>query len=265
MRSVPLLRAPAGWLFAQNLGKTARPNDSSELYLTSFRVDPQISSSRVSSIFEFRLPCFSCASLTKAALGTALRLGGLGVLASGSAQASMVLNGGFENGLANWTCTISSDATCNTHFTIFGPAPEGLTYFFGYDNNPPGILSQTLQTDAGNTYDISFLFNSYSDEPANALSIQVGSLSYTLDLVANTWTTYSGTFTAASSSTPLNFLFKTVSGTGTLGLDNVVVNETGSAAAVPGPLPLLGIGAAFGWSRRLRKRISSPLSTQPQA
>jgi hypothetical protein len=25
---------------------------------------------------------------------------------------------------------------------------------------------------------------------------------------------------------------------------------------VPGPLPLLGAGAAFGWSRRLRKRIA---------
>jgi len=36
-------------------------------------------------------------------------------------------------------------------------------------------------------------------------------------------------------------------------------------AAVPGPLPLLGAGAAFGWSRRLRKRIAAPLSTTPQA
>jgi len=38
-----------------------------------------------------------------------------------------------------------------------------------------------------------------------------------------------------------------------------------SSAAVPGPLPLLGAGAAFGWSRRLRKRIATPLSTPPQA
>ncbi len=38
-----------------------------------------------------------------------------------------------------------------------------------------------------------------------------------------------------------------------------------SGAAVPGPLPLLGAGAAFGWSRRLRKRIAAPLSTPPQA
>jgi hypothetical protein len=37
------------------------------------------------------------------------------------------------------------------------------------------------------------------------------------------------------------------------------------AAAVPGPLPLFGAAAAFGWSRRLRKRIAAPLSTPPQA
>ena len=36
-------------------------------------------------------------------------------------------------------------------------------------------------------------------------------------------------------------------------------------SAVPGPLPLLGAGAAFGWSRRLRKRIAAPLITPPQA
>lgn len=38
-----------------------------------------------------------------------------------------------------------------------------------------------------------------------------------------------------------------------------------AAASVPGPLPMLGVGAAFGWSRRLRKRIATPLSTPPQA
>ena len=36
-------------------------------------------------------------------------------------------------------------------------------------------------------------------------------------------------------------------------------------ASVPGPLPLLGAAAAFGWSRKLRKRIAAPLSTPPQA
>jgi hypothetical protein len=40
---------------------------------------------------------------------------------------------------------------------------------------------------------------------------------------------------------------------------------TPSGAAVPGPLPLFGVAAAFGWSRRLRKRITAPLITPPQA
>jgi hypothetical protein len=31
-----------------------------------------------------------------------------------------------------------------------------------------------------------------------------------------------------------------------------------SPASVPGPLPLFGAGAAFGWSRRMRRRIKSP-------
>ena len=35
----------------------------------------------------------------------------------------------------------------------------------------------------------------------------------------------------------------------------------GAPAAVPGPLPLLGAAAAFGWSRRLRRRISDTSST----
>ena len=35
---------------------------------------------------------------------------------------------------------------------------------------------------------------------------------------------------------------------------NVIVGAPPSSA-VPGPLPLLGTAAAFGWSRRLRRRI----------
>jgi hypothetical protein len=46
--------------------------------------------------------------------------------------------------------------------------------------------------------------------------------------------------------------------TGTLG--SWSLNLQGSSpASVPGPLPLLGAGAAFGWSRRLRKRSRAAL------
>jgi hypothetical protein len=59
-------------------------------------------------------------------------------------------------------------------------------------------------------------------------------------------------------------LIGTWSLTGTSETINVFLGNPVSAA-VPGPLPLLGAGAAFGWSRRLRKRIAAPLSTPPQA
>jgi hypothetical protein len=36
-----------------------------------------------------------------------------------------------------------------------------------------------------------------------------------------------------------------------------------SSSAVPGPLPLLGAAAAFGYSRRLRRRVSLSHSTSP--
>jgi MYXO-CTERM domain-containing protein len=36
-------------------------------------------------------------------------------------------------------------------------------------------------------------------------------------------------------------------------------------SSVPGPLPLLGAGAAWGWSRRLRQRIATPLITASRA
>lgn len=34
---------------------------------------------------------------------------------------------------------------------------------------------------------------------------------------------------------------------------------------VPGPLPLFGAAAAYGWSRRIRRRITAPVRTPPQA
>jgi len=45
----------------------------------------------------------------------------------------------------------------------------------------------------------------------------------------------------------------------------IVGAPTPPSVATPGPLPLFGACAAFGWSRRLRKRIAAPLRTPPQA
>ena len=51
---------------------------------------------------------------------------------------------------------------------------------------------------------------------------------------------------------------------------SVQVNASRSPASVPGPLPILGLAAAFGFSRKLRKRIklhkaTSAVSASPGA
>ncbi|MFN7898395.1 MAG: hypothetical protein ACK5N0_01855 [Synechococcaceae cyanobacterium] len=43
---------------------------------------------------------------------------------------------------------------------------------------------------------------------------------------------------------------------------NVVIGSA-PPAAVPGPLPLLGVGAAFGFSRRLRRRVALRSASKP--
>jgi len=77
--------------------------------------------------------------------------------------------------------------------------------------------------------------------------------------------TFNGT-TLANLGFTTTGLIGTWSLTGTNETIQVILGApTPPAATVPGPLPLLGAGAAFGWSRRLRKRIASPLITPPQA
>jgi hypothetical protein len=75
--------------------------------------------------------------------------------------------------------------------------------------------------------------------------------------------TFNGTTLAGLGFTTAG-LIGTWSLTGTSETIQVFIGNPASAA-VPGPLPLLGAGAAFGWSRRLRKRIAAPLITPPQA
>ncbi|MEB3166163.1 MAG: hypothetical protein VKO65_05775 [Cyanobacteriota bacterium] len=53
----------------------------------------------------------------------------------------------------------------------------------------------------------------------------------------------------------LGFGVHTASNTGGPGYLNVVRFSYTAPDVVPGPLPLLGAGAAFGWSRRLRQRL----------
>jgi MYXO-CTERM domain-containing protein len=68
------------------------------------------------------------------------------------------------------------------------------------------------------------------------------------------------TISGLSSSGTWRLKISDVSGndTGTLGSWSLTLQGS-SPESVPGPLPLLGAGAAFGWSRRLRKRSRAAL------
>jgi hypothetical protein len=59
--------------------------------------------------------------------------------------------------------------------------------------------------------------------------------------------------------------FKLTSGSDAFVLSKFAPAGANTGVPVPGPMPVVGAVAAFGWSRRLRKRIATPLSTPPQA
>lgn len=71
------------------------------------------------------------------------------------------------------------------------------------------------------------------------------------------WLTASKTFTATATSQALQFLAVGTPGVPPMSLlDGVSLTEvTPPPASVPGPVPLLGVGATMAWSGRLRRRI----------
>jgi hypothetical protein len=122
-------------------------------------------------------------------------------------------------------------------------------------------VTQTINTSTGQVYDLSFYVGSATDGsqffPASVdLSINGGSRQSFFNSAAPTtfidWKLFTVPFTATSATTNLTFYDGNASFNSfniSSALDNV------SVTAVPGPLPLLGVGSAFLWSRRLRKRI----------
>jgi len=162
-------------------------------------------------------------------------------------------------------------------------------------NNPGGYIESDManaiictgpEGSVYNKYNISgpSTFNAQVfEEPANSISgiftFLQGDLSFFG--IANTYASgnainSTATFNAKTL-TGIGFTTTGLLGTWTLqpldGSDTYNANDTiqvvigappSPSTAVPGPLPLFGAAAAFGWSRRLRKRIAAPL-TPPQA
>jgi hypothetical protein len=108
------------------------------------------------------------------------------------------------------------------------------------------------------SYNTGTSFNSTFDQYKSTYALDP---SYVLGQIFSSSATFNGKSLASEGFTATGLV-----GTWTIDGTSESINVyIGPAAATPGPLPLLGAGAAFGWSRRLRKRTAAPLITPPQA
>ena len=180
--------------------------------------------------------------------------GNLVIQTSGSLNLSNVSGLGGSSCGAGGAFSLDNPAICTgPNATLVFYNTSGPNTFGGNGNLSP----------ASTVSGISTIFNVFYSIPGFLPGLFFIGSSY----VSNTPIVSSATFNGTDLAT-LGFTTPGLIGTwtidGTSETINVVIGAP-SAAAVPGPLPLLGAGAAFGWSRRLRKRISTPLSTPPQA
>ena len=224
------------------------------------------------------------AEITMKAAATVLGAGLFCFAIAGNAQANLLVNGSFENatgfvGDGNGVDEVAVGSTAITGWTVFsddiswaGANTFGLsasdgTYFLdltGYHNsNPTGGIEQSLATQIGATYLITFDLGSSPQYvvPAGLLltAANTSQSFVSTSTVNNFWQSESLSFTATDTNTLISFVGNL--GSSYIGLDNVVVTETSVAPTpLPAALPLFatGLGAMglVGW-RRKRKNTAA--------
>ncbi len=204
---------------------------------------------------------------SKLALVAGLPLVLVATLGSGSAKAAACVDGSLTS-LLSVSCTTSEGFIFKLNsFSSFGGADA-----FSFTSAGSGTFQYSLQgasayTLTGNPYSIVYELTAPS---GNLLKAFTTGGATSLDPSSATWViaaspgpTASGTiaFTgqangSATFSPQINFSTFTATLNVTTGNVSAVTSLVSSDAPVPGPLPILGAGAAFGFSRKLRRRIN---------
>jgi hypothetical protein len=219
-------------------------------------------------------------------------LAGASIAAIQAPAKALIVNGSFEDislppsslsseiagstNITGWDVVgpgeVSIVSSPYTYFAVTFPAQDGTQWLDLTGINDIGCstcgVSQNVPTTAGLDYTLSFYVGNVLSEDGIinsvpvALSINGGTpVPYfnMVDLPTQElkWTQFTIPITA-SGPTLLTFLNGGAPGDSVSALDNVSITAV-PPSAVPGPLPLLGVGSAFLWSRRLRKRIKGQL------
>jgi hypothetical protein len=186
-------------------------------------------------------------------------------------QANLLTNGSFEDPASAGAPSLAAGSTYLTGWTVVNaeiaqicPGCFSVTASDGaysldlagyHDNTPFGGVAQTIATTPGDVYSISFDVNSLAGTTSIAVTAgdlsDIGSSSAPFD----TWTTYSGFFTALDDNTPIELIGSSSGNNTYVGLDNVVVNfDHAGAAPEPSTILLLLAGALLLPAVRQRAR-----------
>ena len=181
----------------------------------------------------------------------AAMIGASALLINGTANASLITNGGFTDGGTGWEL-LGSGCTGGSYYLNGGlnagnTAPAVYLNGCGYDNSSPSLQQQVTDLTIGGAYGTSF--GVYLDSVVIDLSDQPG----------GTWVTRTVSFMATSETHLVGFEAETDSRTpGTAGIsdrafyvDNVALAQAAALVSEPTTLILFGLGlAGLGFARR---------------
>ena len=202
-------------------------------------------------------------SLAKTIAPIALAGATLG-LAANPAQALTQFAGYYAP--ANWTQSIQGDGSINT-----GGAPASISLSGANDLTFTNQNTDfTIAAPTAGTVSFDWAFSTDDDFPAADPFGYLLNGAFTQLTINDSSLTQSGSVSFSVLAGDV-FGFRQNSNDSNFGRASTTISNFNrplpapGTASVPGPLPLLGAGAAFGWSRQLRKRIGTSGGVRPAA